>query len=137
MEKIGIVTITYNSADVLDPFLECIWKQSYQNFILYVIDNSSTDSTLQILEEEQDSRLKLIKNEINSGVARANNQGIKEVMVFKEDDKIYYRDEIGVRQKMPFTIDERLSVGDNHFYILARNSNGLTNSKSINIYRNQ
>ena len=80
MEKIGIVTITYNSADVLVPFLKCIWNQSYQNFILYVIDNSSTDSTLEILEKEQDSRLRLIKNEINSGVARANNQGIKEVI---------------------------------------------------------
>ena len=77
MEKIGIVTITYNSADVLSPFLECIWKQSHQNFILYVIDNSSTDATLEILEKEQDSRLQLIKNESNFGVASANNQGIK------------------------------------------------------------
>ena len=80
MEKIGIVTITYNSADVLSPFLECIWKQSHQNFILYVIDNSSTDSTLEILEKEQDSRLQLIKNESNFGVARANNQGIKKAI---------------------------------------------------------
>jgi len=80
MEKIGIVTITYNSTGVLSPFLECIWKQSHQNFILYVIDNASTDSTLQILEKEQDSRLKLIKNESNFGVAKANNQGIKKAI---------------------------------------------------------
>ena len=80
MEKIGIVTITYNSADVLTPFLQCIWRQNHQNFILYVIDNSSTDSTLEILEKEQDSRLKLIKNESNFGVARANNQGIKKAI---------------------------------------------------------
>ena len=80
MEKIGIVTITYNSTDVLSTFLESIWKQSHQNFILYVIDNASTDSTLQILEKEQDSRLKLIQNEINFGVSKANNQGIKKAI---------------------------------------------------------
>ena len=77
MEKIGIVTVTYNSTAVLSPFLECIWKQSHQNFVLYIIDNASTDSTLQILEKKQDSRLKIIKNKSNFGVAKANNQGIE------------------------------------------------------------
>ena len=80
MEKIGIVTVTYNSTAVLSPFLECIWKQSHQNFVLYIIDNASTDSTLQILEKKQDSRLKIIKNKSNFGVAKANNQGIKKAI---------------------------------------------------------
>jgi GT2 family glycosyltransferase len=80
MEKIGIVTVTYNSTAVLSPFLECIWLQSHQNFVLYIIDNASKDTTIQILEKEQDSRLQLIKNECNFGVAKANNQGIKKAI---------------------------------------------------------
>jgi GT2 family glycosyltransferase len=77
LDKIGIVSITYNSANVLQNFLNCVWEQEYQNLILYVIDNASNDGTLDILEKEIDSRLRIIKNDSNLGVAKANNQGIK------------------------------------------------------------
>ena len=76
MDKIGLVTISYNSADVLPPFLDCVWKQTHENLILYVIDNASTDNTLSILTKTNDPRLVFIKNETNFGVAKANNQGI-------------------------------------------------------------
>ena len=76
MDKIGLVTTSYNSADVLQPFLDCVWKQTHENLILYVIDNASTDNTLSILTKTNDPRLVFIKNETNFGVAKANNQGI-------------------------------------------------------------
>ena len=53
MDKIGLVTITYNSEQVLSPFLDCVWQQTHHNFILYVIDNASTDGTLSILEKKK------------------------------------------------------------------------------------
>ena len=83
MNKIGLVTITYNSADVLRPFLNCVWQQTHTNLVLYVIDNASQDATRSILEMENDSRLKIINNSTNFGVAKANNQGIIKAI---EDD---------------------------------------------------
>ncbi len=77
MDKIGLVTITYNSADVLRPFLDCVWQQTHNNLVLYVVDNASTDATLSILAKDRDSRLKIINNSTNFGVAKANNQGIE------------------------------------------------------------
>jgi hypothetical protein len=77
MDKIGLVTITYNSADVLQPFLDCVWQQTHNNLALYVIDNASQDATRSILKMENDSRLKIINNSTNFGVAKANNQGIE------------------------------------------------------------
>jgi glycosyltransferase involved in cell wall biosynthesis len=62
MDKIGLVTITYNSADVLQPFLDCVWQQTHNNLVLYVVDNASQDSTRSILEKENDSRLRIINN---------------------------------------------------------------------------
>ncbi len=76
MDKIGIITITFNSANVLAGFLESIFSQSYKNFILYVIDNASEDDTINILKSLKDSRSKVIFNKKNLGVARANNIGI-------------------------------------------------------------
>ncbi|MDP7195038.1 MAG: glycosyltransferase family 2 protein [SAR202 cluster bacterium] len=80
MDKIGVVTITFNSSTVLQSFLDCIFTQTYDNFVLYVVDNASDDDTASILNKASDSRLQVIKNEINSGVAKANNQGIKKAI---------------------------------------------------------
>jgi len=76
LKKIGLVTITYNSANLLSQFLDCVWNQTYSNLVLYVVDNFSTDETLNMLQRTNDSRLVLIKNQSNLGVAKANNQGI-------------------------------------------------------------
>ena len=76
MDKIGIVTITYNSEKVLVPFIDCIIKQTYSNFNLYVVDNNSSDNTCNLLSEIKDDRVVLIKNQKNLGVAKGNNQGI-------------------------------------------------------------
>ena len=77
MEKIGLVTITYNSADVIRDFLESTFSQTFKNFIIYIIDNNSQDDTLEILTEYTDNRIRLVKNKKNIGVAKANNQGIE------------------------------------------------------------
>ena len=73
MEKIGIVTVTYNSAEVIQPFLENLFAQTFTNFNLYVIDNNSKDATLKILDIIDDSSFYLVKNNTNIGVAAANN----------------------------------------------------------------
>lgn len=80
MKKIGLVTITYNSAHVIEPFMNCILQQTHSNFILYIIDNISSDNTLERLKKFQDDRIFIIANTENVGVAAGNNQGIKRAM---------------------------------------------------------
>lgn len=53
MNKIGIVTVLYNSESVLSDFFTSLEQQTYKNFILYVIDNASPDNSLQIAREWQ------------------------------------------------------------------------------------
>lgn len=76
MNKMGVVTVTYNSAAVLPEFIQSVELQQYTNFNLYVVDNASTDDTLEQLRRWKDPRLHLIENIENAGIARANNQGI-------------------------------------------------------------
>lgn len=77
---IGIVTVLYNSNDVLPGFFSSISSQQGINYRLYVIDNSPNDSGTRISEEAA----KLLKidavcifNNENVGVAKGNNQGIE------------------------------------------------------------
>lgn len=78
--KIGLVTVLFNCPDVLPDFFQCLARQTYTNYILYVVDNSTNDDsylfTKELLDKHQLSNVVLIKNDNNVGVAAANNQGI-------------------------------------------------------------
>lgn len=74
---IGVVTITYNSGKVIIPFLDSILAQTHEDFILYIIDNVSSDDTVSKIERYNDERIVLIKNDKNVGVAAGNNQGMR------------------------------------------------------------
>jgi GT2 family glycosyltransferase len=77
MTTIGIVTVTYNSAAVLDAFLESIEALTYVNFLLYIVDNHSDDGTLACIEQHADPRIRVIANGSNLGFAAGTNQGIR------------------------------------------------------------
>ena len=98
MDKIGLVTITYNSADVLQPFLDCVFKQSHSDIVLYLVDNNSTDATSEILKKQTDSRLEVIYNNQNLGVAKANNQGIKQALSDGCDQVIIINNDVEFEQ---------------------------------------
>jgi hypothetical protein len=75
--KIGVVTVTYNSGRVLGEFLHSVAAQTYDNFLLYAVDNASKDDTLAQLDAWGDGRLRVIPNAANLGVAEGNNQGTR------------------------------------------------------------
>ncbi len=75
-DRMGIVTVTYNSANVLPPFLRSVLAQTHDQFILFAVDNASKDNTLELLRACDDPRLQIIANPDNRGVAAGNNQGI-------------------------------------------------------------
>jgi len=74
--KVGVVTVTYNSGQVIDTFLSSLLQQTWSDFFLYVVDNASVDCTLERVSGYKDCRIFLIANQENLGVAEGNNQGI-------------------------------------------------------------
>lgn len=77
MSRLGIVTVTYNSALVLPEFLESVWKQTYRDFLLYIIDSGSTDGTRDRLREVADPRVRYLIRTENIGFAAGSNIGIQ------------------------------------------------------------
>jgi GT2 family glycosyltransferase len=74
---VGVVTVTYNSAGVIDDFMQSMLAQAHCEFILYVIDNASPDETMNRISKYKDPRIVIIANERNVGVAEGNNIGIR------------------------------------------------------------
>lgn len=75
--KVGVVTVTYNSEAVIQPFMDDILGQDYRNLVAYVVDNSSIDGTLKALGNCKDARVAILRNERNVGIAEGNNIGIR------------------------------------------------------------
>lgn len=79
--KIGIILPVYNTEHFLPNCLDSILSQTYKNFVIYAIDDASTDNSLEILEryKKNDSRLKIIKKKKNEGLSAARNTGLLEI----------------------------------------------------------
>jgi len=52
MEKVYIIMPVYNRINVTSKFIDCLKKQSYQNFHLILIDDGSTDGTAEMVSKE-------------------------------------------------------------------------------------
>ena len=81
MAKIGVVTVTFNSGNVLEEFMTSILSQTHQDLILYVVDNDSKDNTISVLDNYSSDKIRLIENKTNYGVAKGNNQGIETAVI--------------------------------------------------------
>ena len=81
MKKISVVIPVYNSAKWLPSCIESALNQTYSNLELIIVDDGSSDNSLEILRqyEQQDSRIKLICHENNLGVGAARNTGLQNV----------------------------------------------------------
>lgn len=75
--EVSILIPTYNSEAYIAQALESIFNQTYCNWEIILVDDASTDSTLEIVGNFNDERLKIISNQRNRGVSFGRNCGIK------------------------------------------------------------
>jgi len=61
-------------------------------------------------------------------------RGIRDVMVFHGENKIFYRGGNDETRSLPFSVEETLKPGANSFYVLARDKDGLTASRMLSIW---
>lgn len=100
--KISIILPTYNSEKYIDKCISSVLMQSYNNFELIIIDDASTDKTLNKIIEYQkiDNRIKLIVNKKNMGVSYSRNIGLKEAkgdyITFIDSDDTYLENALEV-----------------------------------------
>ncbi|MFZ5437830.1 MAG: glycosyltransferase family 2 protein [Patescibacteria group bacterium] len=75
---LSVVMPVYNSEKYLSEAIESILDQTFENFEFIIVDDGSTDNSLKIINQYQDSRIKVIKHKINKGLIYSLNEGFKE-----------------------------------------------------------
>ncbi len=74
---VAVVTVTYNSGDVVDDFMRSILAQDHRSLLIYIIDNDSSDDTLRRVRHFQDPRIRVIESGANVGFAAGCNIGMR------------------------------------------------------------
>ncbi len=75
MPRVSIQIVTWNSLRFLPDCLESIFNQTFRDWSVLIIDNNSSDHSVDYVEKNW-PQVKALKNSRNAGFARANNQGI-------------------------------------------------------------
>lgn len=72
---ISVVIPLYNKEKSIAQSLQSVLNQSYTDFEIVVVDDGSTDKSVEIVEGIEDARLKLFKQP-NAGPSKARNTGV-------------------------------------------------------------
>lgn len=75
--KVSVVIPTYNRAGLVTRAAQSVLNQTYRNIELVIVDDGSTDNTLQALAGIDDPRLKVVRG-AHAGVSAARTLGVKE-----------------------------------------------------------
>ena len=91
--KVTVLMPAYNAANYIDEAIQSVLEQSFTDFELLIINDGSTDDTLDIIEYFEDKRISVISQE-NKGVSAALNTGLKYarapyIVRFDADDVCY------------------------------------------------
>ena len=100
---LSVVIPVYNAERYVKDAVTSILHQAYKNMELIIIDDVSTDSSLQIIESIKDDRIILVKNGVNRGQIYTRNLGLK--MAKGEYIGMFDADDIAYHDKFKLQID--------------------------------
>ena len=90
---VSIIMPSYNTAKFIEESIESVLKQTYQNWELIIVDDCSNDNTGEVVSMFNDSRIKYLVNERNSGAAVSRNKAMKEAkgrwIAFLDSDDLW------------------------------------------------
>lgn len=91
--KYSIVIPMYNRENLISRALNSCLQQRYDDFEIVVVDDCSTDNSINVVKGFLDSRINLVRHEKNLGVGPARNTGIESakgiwVILLDSDDEL-------------------------------------------------
>ena len=113
---VSVVMPVYNGAKYLNESIDSILQQTFSDFEFIIINDGSTDNSLEIIKSYNDERIVLINQE-NQGVATSLNNGIKiakgEYIARMDADDISYDDRFRIQVNFLKNNPDVIIVGSN------------------------
>jgi GT2 family glycosyltransferase len=72
--RVSAVVVNWNGGAMLDECLRSLFAQTWPSLEVIVVDNHSTDGSIEAAQQSWGDRLRVVRNDRNEGFARGNNQ---------------------------------------------------------------
>src|SRR5690606_18820867 len=99
----SIVIPLYNKEQSVTNTLQSVLNQTFTEFEVVIVNDGSTDNSVEKVEAFNDPRIRLI-HQANAGVSAARNKGIKEAnyewIAFLDADDLWMEDHLQVLNQM-------------------------------------
>jgi len=76
--KVSVIMSVYNGEKYLREAIESILNQTFTDFEFIIVNDGSTDSSLEIIKSYDDERIKIIDNKKNIGLTKSLNKALKQ-----------------------------------------------------------
>lgn len=77
-DLVSIVMPSYNTGLYIKDSIESVLAQTHSDWELIIVDDCSTDNSVEVIESYGDPRIRLLRNEKNSGAAVSRNYALRE-----------------------------------------------------------
>lgn len=111
---VSIITPNWNCAKYISETIRSVQAQTYRNWEMIIVDDCSTDNSEQVVKpySDMDNRIRLLKNEKNSGAAVSRNYALREAkgwwIAFLDSDDLWAPDKLEKQLKF-------MTAGGYHF----------------------
>lgn len=97
-DLVSIVMPSYNTAEYISDSIKSIQAQTHKNWELIIVDDCSTDDSVEVIRSFNDTRIKLLNNKKNSGAAISRNYALREAkgkwVAFLDSDDTWAPDKL-------------------------------------------
>jgi glycosyltransferase involved in cell wall biosynthesis len=95
MVSISVVMPVFNRADTVRSAIDSVLAQEFADFELVIVDDGSTDGTVNVVKSVVDARIRLFVQPENRGGNAARNRGIREaqgsIISFLDSDDLFLK----------------------------------------------
>src|SRR3989304_3063057 len=74
---VSVIVLNWNGKSLIEDCLNSLIKQVHKNTEIILVDNGSTDGSVELIKSKFRDRVKLIENGKNLGFSGGNNRGIR------------------------------------------------------------
>lgn len=132
-QLVSVILPTYNGVKYIKRAIESVLAQSFFDWELIIVDDGSSDNTEDIAKEYagKDQRITYIKNDINLGIQKSLNKGLKEAKgkyIARIDDDDEWIDKDKLKKQVEF-------LNNNPDYALVGTSAIVVNEDGKELFR--
>lgn len=109
--KVSIIMPMYNAERFICKTIDSVLRQTFENWELIIVDDNSTDDSVNIVNSFEDNRIKLFVQKFNQGAASARNKAIEistgDYLAFLDSDDIWKQNKL--QKQIAFMEENKLN----------------------------